>query len=86
MMHSILQVELHHYFPSALKNDSEVIKLHSTSTAYTSNPCSWFVAKFAKAISDLCDIMKKSSTMVARDQSNLPPPITKFISFIEGVL
>ena len=30
--------------------------------------------------------MRKPSSMVACDQSALPPPITKFLSFMEGVL
>ena len=85
-MHLILQVNLHQYIISVLKNNPEVIQWHGTSIAYASNSLSWPVAMLAKAFCELDDIMKNSSSMVAHDQSSLPPPITKILSFMEGVL
>ena len=86
MMHSILQVQLHQYLPSALKNDPEVIQWNITTTAYASNLRSWSIAILAKDFFELDDIMKKSSSMEACDQSSLPPQITNFLSFMACVL
>jgi len=85
LIDDIIGLDSSTFLPSLFKDDPMVRHWYFTNTAHARNPKTWNLPILAKAICSFDDILRKSSTMVARDAKTLPEPIKAFHKFMEDV-